>query len=185
MESNPPLIMRTESLRIQREESVSRAKRIDDYNNLTDKEKLELWNHQNLIQILINIVSKIFLGIPYEIMEQREIDRVVKGMVTNNKKLIENELQGMSFKMICQYLDHFIDPEFPPLNISIIDPEFSNTTANKEFGYIQWLRPKEFMEDPQLFRDGALAEDIIQGALGNCWFLAALAAFAGVDTNID
>ncbi len=49
---------------------------------------------------------------------------------------------------------------------------------------IQWLRPSEFVptiadgKSPTLFVDGADSGDIVQGALGDCWFLSAVACVA-------
>ena len=44
---------------------------------------------------------------------------------------------------------------------------------------IQWRRPHEFMSgDIKVFSDTIDPNDIIQGALGDCWFLSALASLA-------
>jgi hypothetical protein len=37
-----------------------------------------------------------------------------------------------------------------------------------------WRRPSEISSDPSLFHNGSCDSDIVQGALGDCWFLAAL-----------
>jgi len=73
--------------------------------------------------------------------------------------------------------DHFIDPSFPPNDSSIYD-----TTNNEPYPLDQvavWKRPHEFMYGrPHLFVDNPDPNDINQGALGNCWFLAAMASLA-------
>lgn len=73
--------------------------------------------------------------------------------------------------------DNFIDPSFPPDDSSIYD-----TTNDEEYPLEEvsvWKRPHEFMYGrPKLFLDNPDPNDIIQGSLGNCWFLAAIASLA-------
>ncbi|XP_067007656.2 calpain-B [Anabrus simplex] len=40
---------------------------------------------------------------------------------------------------------------------------------------LKWRRPHEIVDDPLLFVDGPSRFDIMQGELGNCWLLAAMA----------
>jgi len=65
------------------------------------------------------------------------------------------------------------DPEFPASQQSI---------GGKKVEGIIWKRPHEICSNPQLFVDGVSSGDVIQGALGDCWFLGALAVVA---TRID
>ncbi|CAI2385872.1 unnamed protein product [Moneuplotes crassus] len=73
--------------------------------------------------------------------------------------------------------ENYIDPSFPPDNTSIYD-----VTNIDEFPLDEapvWKRPIEFMDGrPHLFYDDPEPNDINQGALGDCWFLAAMASLA-------
>lgn len=98
-------------------------------------------------------VESAFKKIPYEILDQKEIIEKMKELGVAN----------------------FIDPHFPPKNISLY-----NVVADQyPFDFVvQWRRPHEFMENPQLFVDDIDPNDIKQGQLGDCWFLSALSSLA-------
>ncbi|XP_069468708.1 calpain-6 [Ambystoma mexicanum] len=65
----------------------------------------------------------------------------------------------------------FEDPEFPATDESLL---YSKPPPFR----VQWKRPKELCEDPQLFVDGVSSHDLHQGRLGNCWFVAACSCLA-------
>uniref|UniRef100_A0A665WZJ1 Calpain-1 catalytic subunit n=1 Tax=Echeneis naucrates TaxID=173247 RepID=A0A665WZJ1_ECHNA len=47
--------------------------------------------------------------------------------------------------------------------------------SSKTYG-VRWMRPTEFCKQPEFIVDGATRTDICQGALGDCWLLAAIAS---------
>jgi hypothetical protein len=64
----------------------------------------------------------------------------------------------------------FKDPDFQPSpNI------LGNESGHKN---IIWKRPMEICPDPKFEVEGFSRYDVQQGYLGDCWFLAALAALA-------
>ncbi|NXD88805.1 CAN1 protein, partial [Halcyon senegalensis] len=68
----------------------------------------------------------------------------------------------------------FRDPTFPaaPASLGFRD---LGPSSSKTHG-VQWKRPTELCARPQFIVDGATRTDICQGALGDCWLLAAIAS---------
>ncbi|XP_016839301.1 calpain-A isoform X2 [Nasonia vitripennis] len=62
----------------------------------------------------------------------------------------------------------FEDPEFPAIDSSIF-------YSKRPDRYIEWRRPMEIADNPQLFVEGYSRFDVQQGELGDCWLLAAVA----------
>ncbi|KAL1917767.1 uncharacterized protein VTP21DRAFT_3601 [Calcarisporiella thermophila] len=67
---------------------------------------------------------------------------------------------------------HFIDERFPPgaLSLGTRLPELGE-------GNIEWKRIKDICPNPilvQLKEDGTIGNDVIQGAVGNCWLIAGM-----------
>ncbi|KAF2363658.1 Peptidase C2 calpain large subunit domain III [Trinorchestia longiramus] len=65
----------------------------------------------------------------------------------------------------------FEDPDFPAEISSVF---FSSRRSTG----LEWRRPKELVENPQVFVDGVNRKDVVQGSLGNCWFLSSCSAVA-------
>nr|XP_034171888.1 calpain-A-like isoform X2 [Osmia lignaria] len=70
----------------------------------------------------------------------------------------------------------FDDPEFPADDTSLY---FSRRPDR----YIEWKRPMEIVDNPQLFVEGFSRFDVQQGELGDCWLLAAVANLT-MDANL-
>eukprot|EP01135_Chromosphaera_perkinsii_P011000 Nk52_evm34s2309 gene=Nk52_evmTU34s2309 len=67
----------------------------------------------------------------------------------------------------------FEDPEFPANDSSLWYTKPEGVKAK-----LYWKRPQELVEHPALFTDGFDPEDVTQGNLGNCWFVASLSSLA-------
>ncbi|XP_037782723.1 LOW QUALITY PROTEIN: calpain-A-like [Penaeus monodon] len=81
----------------------------------------------------------------------------------------EDSIQALRTTLALE--EHFCDEDFPADNSTIFFSE--RTDAD-----IAWRRPFELVDEPQLFIDGASRRDVVQGCLGDCWFLSSCAAVA-------
>lgn len=76
----------------------------------------------------------------------------------------------------------FVDKDFLPCDKSL----YGLTVPTDRPKAIEWRRPAQFFKGPYaLFRDGIAPEDIRQGALGDCWFLCAIAALTEFPVMIE
>jgi hypothetical protein len=78
--------------------------------------------------------------------------------------------------------NNFIDTSFAPVERSIFD-----AAKGQPFDrLVHWRRPREFMLpdpakglfEPQVFEKEIAPNDILQGNLGDCWFLCAVSCLA-------
>ncbi|CAI5448780.1 unnamed protein product [Caenorhabditis angaria] len=82
-------------------------------------------------------------------------------------------------KKTCVVKSHlFVDTLFPPTNESLFLEEGRSSD-------IVWKRPAELHDDPHLFVEGASANDVTQGILGNCWFVSACSALTHNQLFLD
>jgi len=72
----------------------------------------------------------------------------------------------------------WVDPEFPPELSSLIDPEVDTDASLAKYEQFEWKRVGEIYDEPSIFCDGIEPNDIQQGALGDCYFLAVLSSMA-------
>lgn len=93
---------------------------------------------------------------------------------------------------LCRSLDRkFIDLEFPPNSKHLIQEK--NSIHSYDWSSFLWFRPEKFFKNYEIFKQSNMNQsfskvekivkditksDILQGALGNCYFLAALCSMA-------
>ncbi|RXN00512.1 Calpain-1 catalytic subunit [Acipenser ruthenus] len=96
-----------------------------------------------------------------------------EGMGTNERalKLLNQDYEALKQECL-ESGTLFEDPHFPAQASSLGFKELG-AHSSKTRGVV-WQRPTEFTDDPQFTVGGATRTDICQGALGDCWLLAAI-----------
>jgi len=67
----------------------------------------------------------------------------------------------------------FIDQDFLPNEKSV-----NKDSNDTQLHYKSWVRLSELTDSPAVFKEGIDADDVLQGSLGNCWFMGAIASIA-------
>ncbi|KAL1252852.1 hypothetical protein QQF64_017545 [Cirrhinus molitorella] len=78
-------------------------------------------------------------------------------------------LRARCLQSRCLYEDETFPAQQSSLGFKELGPGSAKTKG------VRWMRPTEFCTDPHFIVDGATRTDICQGALGDCWLLAAIA----------
>uniref|UniRef100_A0A3Q3IJP2 Calpain catalytic domain-containing protein n=1 Tax=Monopterus albus TaxID=43700 RepID=A0A3Q3IJP2_MONAL len=81
-----------------------------------------------------------------------------------------DDLRQQCLKSNRLFEDNTFPAERKTLGYKELGPYSPNTKG------VVWKRPNELCSDPQFILDGATRTDICQGALGDCWLLAAIAS---------
>uniref|UniRef100_A0A8C7DIZ7 Calpain 1, (mu/I) large subunit b n=1 Tax=Oncorhynchus kisutch TaxID=8019 RepID=A0A8C7DIZ7_ONCKI len=98
-----------------------------------------------------------------------------EGMGTNEQalKFLNQDYEALKQECLesgCLFEDSCFPPEPPSLGFKELAPHSSKTQG------VEWMRPTEFSDNPEFILGGATRTDICQGALGDCWLLAAIAS---------
>ncbi|XP_036420969.1 calpain-1 catalytic subunit-like [Colossoma macropomum] len=95
------------------------------------------------------------------------------GNSTNTVKYRNQDFEALRSKCLSRG-EQFCDPIFPAAPESLGYKELGPNSP-KTRG-VQWKRPSELCSDPKFIISGATRTDICQGALGDCWLMAAIAS---------
>ncbi|CAF3666394.1 unnamed protein product [Adineta steineri] len=130
----------------------------------------------------------------YEInagIHQSNLAKTSFGFDLPNRSYLSNKYIDESFSGVNKNLiigTKYFDPEFLPIHSSITQDKEGPLLDDFEYGgnEIRWLRPeqirwsKENQQYPLSVFNQPQSKDIIQGRLGDCWFISALSLIADV-----
>ncbi|XP_032746989.1 calpain-1 catalytic subunit isoform X2 [Rattus rattus] len=111
-------------------------------------------------------------GVSAQVQKQRDKELGL-GRHENAIKYLGQDYENLRARCL-QNRVLFQDDAFPPVSHSLGFKELG-PNSSKTYG-IKWKRPTELLSNPQFIVDGATRTDICQGALGDCWLLAAIAS---------
>uniref|UniRef100_A0A3B3QGJ2 Calpain 1, (mu/I) large subunit a n=1 Tax=Paramormyrops kingsleyae TaxID=1676925 RepID=A0A3B3QGJ2_9TELE len=95
------------------------------------------------------------------------------GSIEQAVKFLNQDYEALKQECLesgCLFEDPCFSAEPASLGFKELGPNSSKTRD------VEWLRPTELASEPQFIVGGATRTDICQGALGDCWLLAAIAS---------
>lgn len=124
------------------------------------------------------IVPVYATGISAQLQKQQDKDLGI-GKHEKSVKFLGQDYEKIRSECL-QRRSLFKDDMFPAVASSLGFKDLG-PNSSKTYG-IRWMRPTEMQSSPQFIVDGATRTDICQGALGDCWLLAAIASLTLNDT---
>ncbi|TRY97841.1 hypothetical protein DNTS_014971 [Danionella cerebrum] len=126
----------------------------------------------NFVSCLMRLEMMFIGGVSSHIFKER---LQAEGMGANDKAIKFLNQDYEELKRECLESGRlFEDPCFPAVPQSLGFKELA-PNSSKTRG-VRWIRPTELSDNPQFIVGGATRTDICQGALGDCWLLAAIAS---------
>ncbi|CAE6382076.1 unnamed protein product [Rhizoctonia solani] len=106
---------------------------------------------------------------------RRKVDAIIKDCRARNCRFrdIEFDLEGDRER--CLY----------GLNVPGTGSDDGSEYIPAPSGPADVLRVTQIFDDPEFFIDGANSSDVVQGALGNCWFMSAVSTVATMEGLIE
>ncbi|XP_016090409.1 calpain-14-like [Sinocyclocheilus grahami] len=109
-------------------------------------------------------------GVCLNILSERNL-KDGQGSPNNPEKFLDQDfhrLKQFCLKERLRFVDNLFPPEMKSISLGPLKHE--------DLQRVVWRRPHELVPNPVYIVDGASRFDIIQGVLGNCWFLASVGA---------
>uniref|UniRef100_A0A673I5S6 Zgc:136872 n=1 Tax=Sinocyclocheilus rhinocerous TaxID=307959 RepID=A0A673I5S6_9TELE len=107
-------------------------------------------------------------GVCLNILSERNL-KDGQGSPNNPEKFLDQDFHRLKQFCLKERL-RFVDNLFPPEMKSI----GLGSLTREDLQRVVWRRPHELVPNPVYIVNGASRFDIIQGVLGNCWFLASV-----------
>ncbi|XP_059377132.1 calpain-1 catalytic subunit-like [Carassius carassius] len=109
-------------------------------------------------------------GVCLNILSERNL-KDGQGSPNNPEKFLDQDfhrLKQFCLKERLRFVDNLFPPEIKSIGLGSL--------AREDLQRVVWRRPHELVPNPVYIVQGASRFDIIQGVLGNCWFLASVGA---------
>uniref|UniRef100_A0A8C1NHW9 Zgc:136872 n=1 Tax=Cyprinus carpio TaxID=7962 RepID=A0A8C1NHW9_CYPCA len=109
-------------------------------------------------------------GVCLNIVSERNL-KDGQGSPNNPEKFLDqdfHQLKQFCLKERLRFVDNLFPPEIKSIGLGSL--------AREDLQRVVWRRPHELVPNPVYIVHGASRFDIIQGVLGNCWFLASVGA---------
>ena len=176
------LYIQQKNIIIENETKKIRQEIIEKNNINIDKIIKEEEQRRNLIQIENEkILEEIEKQNQNKISEEKKIIEEKKEIIINPKEIFIYKNQ----KIISENSSSWIDPLFKPEKNSLcpcnsqggwIFPDKVTKSDVQGWNNYIWLRPEEIYDTKnyEIFHEGASVDDIIQGSLGDCYFLSVI-----------
>ncbi|XP_043088235.1 calpain-1 catalytic subunit isoform X3 [Puntigrus tetrazona] len=109
-------------------------------------------------------------GVCLNILSERNL-KDGQGSPNNPEKFLDqdfHQLQQLCLKERLRFVDNLFPPEMKSIGLVSLRRE--------DLHRVEWRRPHDLAANPLYIVQGASRFDIVQGILGNCWFLASVGA---------